>query len=72
MFKHLKQLTSLFAMIAVLFAFTTEAMAKKSKTLKTLKRRVLLDVVFLKVFLDFQMLMYLEIGQVSTLMYVEQ
>jgi general L-amino acid transport system substrate-binding protein len=34
MFKHLKQLTSLFAMIAVLFAFTTEAMAKKVKNSK--------------------------------------
>ena len=33
MFKYVKQLTSLVAMIAVLFAFTTESMAaKKSKT----------------------------------------
>ena len=39
MFKHLKQLTSLFAMIAVLFAFTTEAMAKKSKTLKNTQKK---------------------------------
>ena len=35
MFKYLKQLASLVAMIAVVFAFTTETMAaKKSKTLK--------------------------------------
>ena len=35
MFKYLKQLTSLVAMVAVLFTFTTESMAaKKSKTLK--------------------------------------
>ena len=39
MFKYLKQLTSLFAMIAVLFAFTTEAMAKKSKTLKNTQKK---------------------------------
>jgi len=40
MFKYVKQLTSLVAMVAVLFAFTTETMAaKKSKTLKnTLKK----------------------------------
>jgi general L-amino acid transport system substrate-binding protein len=29
MFKYLKQLTSLVAMVAVLFAFTTETMAAK-------------------------------------------
>ncbi|WP_415279040.1 amino acid ABC transporter substrate-binding protein [Candidatus Pelagibacter sp. Uisw_094] len=35
MFKYVKQLTSLVAMVAVLFTFTTETMAaKKSKTLK--------------------------------------
>ena len=39
MFKQLKQLTSLFAIIAVLFAFTTEAMAKKSKTLKNTQKK---------------------------------
>ena len=40
MFKYLKQLTSLVAVIAVLFAFTTESMAaKKSKTLKILEKR---------------------------------
>ena len=39
MFKHLKQLTSLVAMIAVVFAFTTEAMAKKSKTLKNTQKK---------------------------------
>ena len=40
MYKYIKQLTSLFAVIAVLFAFAGEAMAaKKSKTLKnTLKK----------------------------------
>ena len=40
MFKYVKQLTSLVAMVAVLFTFTTETMAaKKSKTLKdTIKR----------------------------------
>ena len=40
MFKYVKQLTSLVAMVAVLFAFTTETMAaKKSKTLKnTIKK----------------------------------
>ncbi len=34
MFNVIKKLTSFVAMVAVLFAFTTEAMAKKSKTLK--------------------------------------
>ena len=40
MFKYLKQLASLVAVIAVVFVFTTESMAaKKSKTLKnTLKK----------------------------------
>jgi general L-amino acid transport system substrate-binding protein len=40
MFKYLKQFTSLVAMVAVLFTFTTESMAaKKSKTLKnTIKK----------------------------------
>ena len=40
MFKHLKQLTSLVAMVAVLFTFTTETMAaKKSKTLKNTQKK---------------------------------
>ena len=39
MFKYLKQLTSFLAMVAVLFAFTTEAMAKKSKTLKNTQKK---------------------------------
>ncbi len=40
MFKYVKQLTSLVAMVAVLFAFTTETMAaKKSKTLKILRKK---------------------------------
>ena len=40
MFKYLKQLTSLVAMVAVLFAFTTETMAaKKSKTLKNTQNK---------------------------------
>ena len=40
MFKYVKQLTSLVAMVAVLFAFTTETMAaKKSKTLKNTKKK---------------------------------
>jgi general L-amino acid transport system substrate-binding protein len=40
MFKYLKQLTSLVAMVAVLFAFTTETMAaKKSKTLKNTQKK---------------------------------
>ena len=40
MFKYVKQLTSLVAMIAVLFAFTTETMAaKKSKTLKNTMKK---------------------------------
>ncbi|MDB9738967.1 amino acid ABC transporter substrate-binding protein [Candidatus Pelagibacter sp.] len=40
MFKHVKQLTSLVAMVAVLFAFTTETMAaKKSKTLKNTQKK---------------------------------
>jgi general L-amino acid transport system substrate-binding protein len=39
MFKYLKQFTSLVAMIALLFTFTTESMAaKKSKTLKNTKK----------------------------------
>ena len=41
MFKYVKQLTSLVAMVAVLFAFTTETMAaKKSKTLKNTQKKV--------------------------------
>ena len=39
MFKYVKQLTSLVAMVAVLFTFTTETMAaKKSKTLKNTQK----------------------------------
>ena len=38
--KVIKKLTSFVAMVAVLFAFTTEAMAKKSKTLKSLRNFV--------------------------------
>ena len=39
MFKLIKQLTSLAAVVAVLFAFTTETMAaKKSKTLKNTQK----------------------------------
>ena len=42
MFKLIKQLTSFVAVVAVLFAFTTESMAaKKSKHLKTLRKKVL-------------------------------
>ena len=42
MFKKIKVLASLVAMFAVLFAFTTETMAaKKSKHLKTLRKKVL-------------------------------
>jgi hypothetical protein len=49
----------------VLLTFSTETMAaKKSKTLKILRKRVLLDVEYLKVFQDFQTLMLLEIGLV--------
>ena len=40
MFKYVKQLTSLVAMVAVLFTFTTETMAaKKSKTLKNTQKK---------------------------------
>jgi len=40
MFKYLKQLTSMVAVFAVLFAFTTETMAaKKSKTLKNTQKK---------------------------------
>ena len=40
MFKCLKQLTSLVAMVAILFVFTTETMAaKKSKTLKNTMKK---------------------------------
>lgn len=40
MFKYVKQLTSLVAMVAVLFAFTTETMAaKKSKTLNNTQKK---------------------------------
>jgi len=40
MFKYVKQLTSLVAMVAVLFTFTTETMAaKKSKTLKNTQNK---------------------------------
>ena len=41
MFKVMKKLTSLVAVVAVVFAFTTEVMAaKKSKHLKTHRRKV--------------------------------
>ena len=40
MFKYLKQLTSLVAMVAVLCTFTTDTMAaKKSKTLKNTQKK---------------------------------
>ena len=40
MYKYIKQLTSLFAVVAVLFAFANEAMAaKKSKTLKNTQKK---------------------------------
>ena len=40
MFKLIKQFTSFVAMVAVLFAFTTETMAaKKSKTLKNTQKK---------------------------------
>ena len=40
MFKYVKQLTSLVAMVAILFTFTTETMAaKKSKTLKNTQKK---------------------------------
>jgi len=40
MYKYIKQLTSLFAVIAVLFAFAGEAMAaKSSKTLKNTQKK---------------------------------
>jgi len=40
MFKYVKQITSLVAMVVVLFAFTTETMAaKKSKTLKNTQKK---------------------------------
>ena len=73
MFKYLKQLTSLVAMVAVLFTFTTETMAaKKSKTLKNTQKKGFVRVEYLKVFQDFLMLMLQEIGLVLTLMYVER
>ena len=41
MFKIIKRLTSVVAMFAVLFSFSTETMAaKKSKTLENTKKRV--------------------------------
>ena len=40
MLKYVKQLTSLVAVIAILFTFTTEVMAaKKSKTLKNTQKK---------------------------------
>ena len=40
MYKYIKQITSLFAVLAVLFAFASEAMAaKKSKTLKNTQKK---------------------------------
>ena len=42
MLKYVKQLTSLVAVIAILFTFTTEVMAaKKSKALKNTIKKVL-------------------------------
>ena len=41
MFKIIKRITSLVAVFAVLFAFTTETMAaKKSKTLNRLRKEI--------------------------------
>ena len=40
MYKYIKQITSLFAVLAVLFVFANEAMAaKKSKTLKNTQKK---------------------------------
>ena len=47
MFKLIKQLTSLVAVFAVLFAFTTETMAaKKSKTLKNTQKKGFVTVSY--------------------------
>ena len=47
MFKIIKQLTSVVAMFAVLFAFSTETMAaKKSKTLENTKKRGFVTVSY--------------------------
>ena len=49
MLKYVKQLTSLVAVIAVLFAFTTEVMAaKKSKTLKNTQKKGLVKLHILQ------------------------
>ena len=40
MFKYLKQLTSLVAMVAVLFTFTTETFAAKEVNCRSEERRV--------------------------------
>jgi len=61
MFKYVKQLTSLVAMVAILFAFTTETMAaKKSKTLKTLRKKFC-KMWCISRFTGFSMLMLLEL-----------
>jgi len=70
--KTFKNLFSLVAMFAMLFALSTEVMAaKKSKTLKNTQKKGFVNVVFLKVFQDFLMPMHQEIGLVLMLTYVE-
>ena len=70
MFKYLKQLTSLVAMVAVLFTFTTEAMAaKKSKTLKNTQKKGFVRCGVSQGLPGFSLQ---EIGLVLMLMYVER
>ena len=72
MFKLIKQLTSLVAIFAVLFAFTTESMAaKKSKTLKNTQKKGFVRCGVSQGLPGFLMLMLQEIGLELTLTYVE-
>ena len=73
MFKYIKQLTSIVAVFAILFAFTTETMAaKKSKTLKNTQKKGFVRCGVSQGLPGFSNADASEIGQVLTLMYVEQ
>ncbi len=72
MFKLIKQLTSLVAMLSVLFAFTTETFAAgKSKTLKNTQKKGFVRCGVSQGLPGFSNADAAEIGLVLTLMYVE-
>ena len=72
MLKYIKKITSLVAVIAILFTFTTEVMAaKKSKTLKNTIKKGFVRCGVSQGLPGFSNADASEIGLVLTLMYVE-